>query len=92
MPSLENSDGRERVQPSLPFVMACHVKNVSPSREAMASVAMARYRPRRRTEIAPASTATGTVHTAANGMASQNGHPHDAMATAVIMDPIPAKL
>src|SRR5439155_14305007 len=79
------------VQPLSPFDTPCHVKNVSPSMDAIVIVAMARYRPFRRTAMAPATMETGTVVRAAAGIDSQNGHPHDCMTMPVITAPMPAK-
>src|SRR5438270_8375578 len=78
------------VQPVSPLVTALQLKNVSPSMAAMVSVAIARYRPFSRTEIAPTRMEMGSVASAASGMQSQNGQPHDDMAMAVTTVPTPA--
>src|SRR2546423_15068067 len=78
------------VHPASPPVTVLQEKKVSPSMAPMVSVAMARYRPFRRTEMAPTRIETGSVASAASGMQSQNGHPQDAMAMAVTTAPIPA--
>src|SRR5436309_15409432 len=80
------------VHPSVPFDTDFHMKNVSPSIDVIVSVAIARYRPRSRTAMAPAISEIGTVAAAASGMASQNGHPHDCMAMPVVMAPMPANV
>jgi hypothetical protein len=65
---------------------------VSPIALPNVSVAIARYRPLRRTDAAPTRTLMGTVASAANGTASQNGQPQIATATPVVKAPMPTNV
>jgi hypothetical protein len=68
------------------------LNSVSPIAFPNVSVAMARYKPFRRTDAPPTSALTGTVATAASGTASQKGHPHTATATPVVKAPMPTNV
>jgi hypothetical protein len=67
------------------------LKNVSPKALLKVNVAIARYKPLRRTDEIPTRIETGTVARVASGTASQKGQPHDATARALTTAPIPAK-